>query len=118
VVSFQQWLRKHRGAAEPTVRQYACGAASLMMALGEDPAGWNPTGVRQYFLERTQCGKSSVEKLITSLRVFLRYLAVQGRCQADLDKAVPAYASWRLAAHFADGERRFHAMVSRYFARS
>jgi hypothetical protein len=22
------------------------------------------------------------------------------------------------AAHFADGERRFHAMVSRYFARS
>ena len=24
----------------------------------------------------------------------------------------------REAAHFADGERRFHAMVSRYFARS
>jgi len=98
VVSFQHWLRKHRGAAEPTVRQYARGATSLMTALGEDPAGWNPTGVRQYFLERTrQCGKGSVEKLITSLRVFLRYLAVQGSCQADLDKAVPAYASWRLA---------------------
>jgi site-specific recombinase XerD len=69
-----------------------------MMALGTDPTGWNATAVRRYFLERTgQGGKSSVEKLITSLRVFLRYLAVQGLCQADLDKAVPAYASWRLA---------------------
>jgi integrase len=36
-------------------------------------------------------------KLITSLRAFLRYLAVQGLCRADLDKTVPAYASWRLA---------------------
>jgi site-specific recombinase XerD len=98
VVSFQHWLRKHRGAAEPTVRQYARGATRLMMALGDDPSEWNATGVRRYFLERTgQGGKSSVEKLITSLRVFLRYLAVQDLCQADLDKAVPAYASWRLA---------------------
>jgi site-specific recombinase XerC len=38
-----------------------------------------------------------VEKLITSLRIFLRYLSVQGQCQVDLDKAVPAFASWRLA---------------------
>ncbi len=98
VVSFQHWLRKHRGAAEPTIRQYARGATRLMMALGTDPTGWNATAVRRYFLERTgRGGKSSVEKLITSLRVFLRYLAVQGLCQADLDKAVPAYASWRLA---------------------
>jgi hypothetical protein len=36
VVGFQQWLRKHRGAAEPTVQQYARGAASLMMALGDE----------------------------------------------------------------------------------
>jgi site-specific recombinase XerD len=98
VVSFQRWLRKHRGAAEPTVRQYARGAVSLMIALGDDPIGWTASGVRQYFLERTsQCGKGTIEKLITSLRVFLRYLAVQSLCQADLDKAVPAYASWRLA---------------------
>ena len=81
VVSFQHWLRKHRGAAEPTIRQYARGATRLMMALGTDPTGWNATAVRRYFLERTgQGGKSSVEKLITSLRVFLRYLAVQGLC--------------------------------------
>src|SRR5260370_23692455 len=38
-----------------------------------------------------------VEKLTTSLRAFLRYLAIEGRCQAGLDSVVPAYAHWRLA---------------------
>ena len=42
-------------------------------------------------------GSGTVEKLTTSLRAFLRYLAVEGRCQADLDNAVPAYSHWRLA---------------------
>src|SRR5260370_13061800 len=38
-----------------------------------------------------------VEKLRTSLGAFLRYLAIEGRCQAGLDSVVPAYAHWRLA---------------------
>jgi len=96
--SFKQWLRKHRGAADPTIRLYARGAASLMMALGDDPSLWDAKGVREYFMERSdQMRGGSVEKLITSMRAFMRYLAVEGKCQADLDKAVPAYASWRLA---------------------
>ncbi|MDX8450598.1 tyrosine-type recombinase/integrase [Mesorhizobium captivum] len=36
-------------------------------------------------------------KLTTSLRAFLRYLAVEGLWQAGLDAVVPAYAHWRLA---------------------
>jgi integrase len=35
--------------------------------------------------------------MTTSLRAFLRCLAVEGRCQAGLDNAVPAYAHWQLA---------------------
>jgi integrase len=31
------------------------------------------------------------------LRAFLRYLSARGLCQADLDQAVPTFASWRLA---------------------
>src|SRR5260370_25301761 len=42
-------------------------------------------------------GSGYVEKPTTSLRAFLRYLAVEGRCQAGLDTVVPAYANWRLA---------------------
>src|SRR5229473_1980019 len=98
VVDFRRWLQKHRGAAEPTVRQYSRGATELLLALGDDPTRWNAKGVRAHFLERTaRCGVGTAEKLVTSLRAFLRYLSVQGRCRADLDKAVPAFTSWRLA---------------------
>ena len=44
-----------------------------------------------------QCGASTTQKLITSLRAFLRYLSFRGQCLADLDQAVPAVAHWRLA---------------------
>jgi len=98
VVGFGQWLQKHRGAARSTIRQYSRGANDLITALGNDPTRWDAKSVRAYFLERvTRCGAGTTEKLVTGLRVFLRYLIAHGQCQADLDKAVPAYASWRLA---------------------
>jgi site-specific recombinase XerD len=69
-----------------------------MTALGADPIGWGPAVVRSYFMERaSSSGSGTVEKLTTSLRAFLRYLAVEGRCPAGLDTVVPAYANWRLA---------------------
>jgi len=98
VADFKTWLRKHRGASDPTVRLYARDAAGLMMELRSDPAGWRPNDVRSYFLERaSNSGSGTMEKMTTSLRAFLRYLAVAGRCQAGLDGAVPAYAHWQLA---------------------
>jgi site-specific recombinase XerD len=98
VADFRQWLRKHRGAADGTVRQYVHGAIELIKALGDDPMCWDAKGVRDYFVERTgQCGVGTAEKLVTSLRAFLRYLGVYGHCQADLHDAVPAFAAWRLA---------------------
>jgi hypothetical protein len=42
-------------------------------------------------------GNGTVKKLTTSLRAFLRYLAVKGRCRAGLADVVPGYAHWRLA---------------------
>jgi site-specific recombinase XerD len=90
VAGFKVWLRKHRGASVPTIKLYARDADRLMTALGADPTG--------YFMDRaSKCGSGTVEKLTTSLRAFLRYLAVEGRCQAGLDNVVPTYANWRLA---------------------
>jgi site-specific recombinase XerD len=98
VADFKAWLRKHRGASEATIKLYARDAAGMMTVLGSDPTGWRPNHVRSYFMERaSKCGSGTVEKMTTSLRAFLRYLAVEGRCQADLDNAVPAYAHWQLA---------------------
>ena len=98
VADFKAWLRKHRGASDATIRLYARDAAGMMTALGSDPAGWQPADVRSYFMEcARKCRRGTVEKITTSVRAFLRYLAVEGRCRAGLDSAVPAYAHWQLA---------------------
>lgn len=98
VADFKSWLRKHRGASDATIRLYARDAAGLMTALGSDPPCWRPNDIRSYFLARaSKSGRGTIEKMTTSLRAFLRYLAVAGRCQAGLDGAVPAYAHWQLA---------------------
>jgi site-specific recombinase XerD len=98
VASFKVWLRKHRGASDPTIKLYASDAARLVTALGDDPAGWEPAAIRSFFMDRaSDCGRGTVEKLTTSLRAFLRYLAVEGRCRAGLADVVPGYAQWQLA---------------------
>ena len=98
VADFKVWLRKHRGAADPTIKLYARDAAHLIAALGDDSERWEPAVIRSFFLDRaSHCGKGTIEKLTTSLRAFLRYLAVEGRCRAGLAHVVPGYAHWRLA---------------------
>ena len=78
VVGFKAWLSKHRGASNATIRLYARDAASIMAALGTDPTSWSPTDIRGYFMKRAStCGRGTIEKMTTSLRAFLRYLAVQ-----------------------------------------
>ena len=58
----------------------------------------SPADIRGYVMKRASiCGRGTIEKMTTSLRAFLRYLAVQGHCRAGLDYAVPAYAHWQLA---------------------
>ena len=42
-------------------------------------------------------GHTTTQKLITSLRAFLRFLNFRGECRDDLTIAIPAVAHWRLA---------------------
>jgi site-specific recombinase XerD len=98
IVEYRRWLRKHRGAAESTIRLYSRDAADLLTALGHDSGRWDAKAVRDHFLDRaSKCGAGTAEKLTTGLRAFLRYLSACGQCQADLDRVVPTFASWRLA---------------------
>jgi len=98
IVCFRDWFRQHRGAAESTLRLYTRGAAALIEGLGAAPRYWKAVQVREFMLDRSRrCGAGTTQKLITSLRAFLRYLRFRGLCSADLDQAVPAFAHWRLA---------------------
>lgn len=99
ITGFRHWLEVHRGAAQPTLKQYCRGASELLEALGNDPHRWDPQQLRAFFLDRSgRCGAGTAEKQVTAVRAFLRYLIAQGRCRADLDRAVPTLAHWRLAA--------------------
>jgi site-specific recombinase XerD len=98
IISFREWFQKHRGATEPTLRQYSRGASQMLQGLGEDVGQWNARQVRAFLLDRVkECGDNTAEKLITAMRAFLRYLSFRGLCRIDLDRSVPTLAHWRLA---------------------
>jgi site-specific recombinase XerD len=98
VANFKTWLRKHRGASDATIKLYARDAGDLITQLRSDPIDWRSNDVRSYVLDRaSKSGRGTIEKMTTSLRAFLRYLAVEGHCQAGLEGAVPVYAHWQLA---------------------
>jgi hypothetical protein len=83
IIEYRRWLRKHRGAAESTVRLYSRDASGLLISLGNDSARWNAKVVRDYFMDRaSKCGAGTVEKLTTGLRAFLRYLSARGRSRS------------------------------------
>jgi hypothetical protein len=64
VAHFKEWLRKHRGASDATIRLYARDAVRLAAALGNDPGGWEPAAIRCFFLDcASRCGEGTVEKL-------------------------------------------------------
>src|SRR5216683_1827498 len=80
ITSFKAWLRRHRGASDATIRLYARDVARLLMALADDPATWDAAAVRTTFMDlASTSGRGTIEKMTTSLRAFLRYLAVEGR---------------------------------------
>ncbi len=113
VAHFKVWLRKHRGASDSTIKLYARDAAHLMVALGDDPERWEPAAIRSFFLDRaSHCGNGTVEKLTTSLRAFLRYLAVKGRCRAGLADVVPLEdIEWETGSLRVSGKSRYEVRL-------
>lgn len=98
VTDFREWFQIHRGVLPPTLRHYTRGAMELLQALGEDVSRWDPAAVRAFLMKRAgECGTETTQKLITSLRAFLRYLSFRGDARNDLYLAIPAVAHWRLA---------------------
>lgn len=99
VSSFATWYQRHRGIAQPTVRLYSRGATELLAALGKDVRTWSPQDLRTFLLDHAKwSGTETTQKLITSVRAFLRYLSFCGEARPDLDRAIPAIAHWRLAS--------------------
>jgi site-specific recombinase XerD len=101
VTDFLAWMQTHRGASESTLRIYARAVHDLFDHLGDNakPEQLTAAVLRGFVLERARCrGKGSASNAVKGVRMFLRYLAAEGKCSAALVTAVPTLAQWKLAA--------------------
>lgn len=93
---YLDWLRRHRGLSEITIRWHAKGLRQLLPVIGTDPTGWTPTVLRNAILDRRgREGRSGLKRTVTMLRSWLRYHAAMGRCDPGLVAAVPTIADWK-----------------------
>jgi len=99
VDGFRDWMHKHRGVTETTLRIYERYLREALGVLGEDPSRYDADGLRAFVVDSSRIGGRSRTKLaITTLRMFVRYLVGTGQCAAGLGDAIPVVAGWRRAA--------------------
>lgn len=95
VAGFGDWMRRHVGAKESTVRAYSRAVRALVERLGEDSAQYSPQALRSAVVAiAVGRGRSKAEQVVTATRAFLAYHAVMGRCSPDLASSVPKPAAW------------------------
>lgn len=98
LLRFSEHLRL-RGLSVKTIAKYERSLSKLLPLLGDDPQEYDIKTVRQTI------GKSAKQHSLpetkiqtTTLRAYLRFLAVEQLCLPDLDCAVPTVAQWKLSS--------------------
>jgi site-specific recombinase XerD len=95
VREFLQWLTSHRGSVETTRITYRLYVTNLIEFLGDDPQTYTAAGLRDFIAKRYRhYGRNSIRMVLAAVRMFLRYLAIEGRCRAGLDHALTSPARW------------------------
>lgn len=97
---FRDWLRRHRGIKESTIRGHVAMITRLLPQLGNDPARYDAALVGKVILENLETGsvsRVSAQHMCGSLRMYLRFLASRGACAPALVDAVPRIPRWRMA---------------------
>jgi integrase/recombinase XerD len=101
LAEFGTWLDRERGLSPVSVRCYSKQARYFLAAVGGPDAvgGLDAGTVTAFMVEHSRDRNTwSAKAMVTSLRAFLRFAHATGRIAAPLAGAVPAVASWRLAA--------------------
>jgi integrase/recombinase XerD len=95
VREFLRWMRAHRGVVETTLTSYRLYLTSLVDVLGPDPHTYTANGLRDFIARRYRhYGNKSIRMVLAAVRMFLRYLAVEGRCRPGLEQALTSPAMW------------------------
>jgi integrase/recombinase XerD len=93
---FLAWMRQHRGVIEATLRHYEYHLADLLDRLGNDPSCFTAPKLRDFVRQQSKHYSSTggTKKLFTAVRMFLRYLTIEGKCPVGLVYALPPLAGW------------------------
>ena len=87
---FLTWLRRYRGIEEGTIQGYHKAMRVLLPQLGDDPGRYGATLIRNTVCRRLETASRDLVKRETSaLRLYLRFLVLEGLCRPGLVGAVP-----------------------------
>jgi len=95
VQGFLRWMRADRGVVESTLSSYGGYAQDLVRFLGDDPRTYTARGLRDFVEQRCRhYRRTSVRMVVAAVRMFLRYLIVEGQCRPGLEHALTPPANW------------------------
>jgi site-specific recombinase XerD len=99
LTAFYHWMLKNRGTSDITLCGYGHPIRDFLKRFGNNPGMFNAKDLRQFVLEKGQhSGWSTAKNCTAALRMFLRFLIAEGKCDADLVAAIPTLAHWRLSS--------------------
>ena len=88
---FRIWLQRFRGIGEKTIQRHLKAIRVYLPYFGDDPERYSATLVRNTLLHRFETASREVLRTEASaLRLYLRFLALEGLCPPGLVGAVPA----------------------------
>ena len=95
VREFLDWMSTQRGVVDTTLTAYRYYVTALVDSLGGDPQAYTSRDLRDFVAQRYRhYGRHSIRMVLAAVRMFLRYLAMEGRCRPGLEQALVSPASW------------------------
>ena len=96
--AFRSWLQRHRGIRDVTIRKYVKTLSLVLPDLGSDPQHYDAALIRDLILSRfAKVTPEYAREMTKALRMYLRFLATNGVCRAELVNAVPSVPQYQLA---------------------
>jgi site-specific recombinase XerD len=90
-------MREQRGTSDLVIDNYRTPILDFLRCI-DDATGIDAHLLRQFVLERSGKRGYVEKRVVTALRMFVRFLIAEGKCAAGLDAAIPLVAHWRLSS--------------------
>ena len=99
LMTFGDWLHQSRGISSQTIDCHKKMIAEILPHLGDDPNKYDAACIKSVALRCfEELPRSCAKKGMSSLRMYLRFLASNEKCAPNIVDAVPSFPRWRQSA--------------------